>query len=63
LGFEVDYDRIIFSAAFRSLQEKPGYSTIQNRFCTPRLTHSLGFGCGTFFRKIGWKKIIENIRI
>jgi dGTPase len=22
LGFEVDYDRIIFSAAFRSLQDK-----------------------------------------
>jgi dGTPase len=35
LGFEVDYDRIIFSAAFRSLQEKTQVIHYQNRFCTP----------------------------
>lgn len=29
LGFEVDYDRIIFSSEFRSLQDKtPGYSAV-----------------------------------
>jgi len=47
LGFEVDYDRIIFSAAFRSLQDKtqvvPMPITVgSNRdFVHTRLTHSL----------------------
>ena len=35
LGFEVDYDRIIFSSAFRSLQDKTqGNSPFKDRFCT-----------------------------
>ena len=35
LGFEVDYDRVIFSAAFRSLAgQDPGNTSFQNRFCT-----------------------------
>ena len=34
LGFEVDYDRIVFSSYFRSLQrQNTGYSFFQNRFC------------------------------
>lgn len=47
LGFDVDYDRIIFSSAFRSLQDKtqviPLPMTIanNNNFVHTRLTHSL----------------------
>lgn len=47
LGFEVDYDRIIFSSAFRSLQDKTqvmplSISTGANKaFVHTRLTHSL----------------------
>ncbi len=47
LGFEVDYDRIIFSSAFRSLQDKtqvvPMPITVGSRkeFVHTRLTHSL----------------------
>ena len=47
LGFEVDYDRIIFSAAFRSLQDKtqvvPMPITVGSTrsFVHTRLTHSL----------------------
>jgi dGTPase len=35
LAFEVDYDRIIFSSAFRSLQDKTQVIPLsKNRFCT-----------------------------
>jgi len=42
LGFEVDYDRIIFSHAFRSLQDKTQVIPLsQTGFVHTRLTHSL----------------------
>ena len=47
LGFEVDYDRIIFSSAFRSLQDKtqvvplPMHMGSHQDFVHTRLTHSL----------------------
>lgn len=47
LGFEVDYDRIIFSNSFRSLQDKtqvvplPVQSASHRNFVHTRLTHSL----------------------
>jgi dGTPase len=41
-GFEVDYDRIIFSAAFRSLQDKTQVIPLSKiDFVHTRLTHSL----------------------
>lgn len=42
LGFEVDYDRVIFSSAFRSLQDKTQVVPMsQTDFVHTRLTHSL----------------------
>ncbi|MFD0964517.1 dGTP triphosphohydrolase [Pseudofulvibacter geojedonensis] len=42
LGFEVDYDRIIFSEAFRSLQDKTQVIPLSKTdFVHTRLTHSL----------------------
>jgi dGTPase len=42
LGFEVDFDRIIFSSAFRSLQDKTQVIPLsQTDFVHTRLTHSL----------------------
>jgi dGTPase len=42
LGFEVDYDRIIFSSAFRSLQDKTQVVPMsQTDFVHTRLTHSM----------------------
>ncbi len=42
LGFEVDYDRIIFSAPFRSLQDKTQVVPLsKTSFVHTRLTHSL----------------------
>lgn len=47
LGFEVDYDRIIFSSAFRGLQDKtqvmplPVTASARKAFVHTRLTHSL----------------------
>ncbi|WP_340067235.1 dGTP triphosphohydrolase [Ascidiimonas aurantiaca] len=42
LGFEVDYDRIIFSSAFRSLQDKTQVIPLsQTNFVHTRLTHSM----------------------
>ena len=47
LGFEVDYDRIIFSSAFRSLQDKtqvvplPIHMGTHKDFVHTRLPHSL----------------------
>ena len=46
LGFEVDYDRIIFSAAFRSLQDKTQVIPLSKTdFVHNRLTHSLEVSC------------------
>ena len=42
LGFEVDYDRIIFSSEFRSLQDKTQVIPLSDSdFVHTRLTHSL----------------------
>ncbi|MDC7994765.1 deoxyguanosinetriphosphate triphosphohydrolase [Altibacter sp. HG106] len=42
LGFEVDYDRIIFSSSFRSLQDKTQVIPLsKTSFVHTRLTHSL----------------------
>ena len=42
LGFEVDYDRIIFSSTFRSLQDKTQVIPFSKTdFVHTRLTHSL----------------------
>jgi dGTPase len=42
LGFEVDYDRIIFSSEFRSLQDKTQVIPMSKTdFVHTRLTHSL----------------------
>ena len=42
LGFEVDYDRIIFSDSFRSLQDKTQVVPLSKTdFVHTRLTHSL----------------------
>lgn len=42
LGFEVDYDRVIFSAPFRSLQDKTQVIPLSDTdFVHTRLTHSL----------------------
>lgn len=42
LGFEVDYDRIVFSSAFRSLQDKTQVIPLsRTSFVHTRLTHSM----------------------
>lgn len=42
IGFEVDYDRVIFSSAFRSLQDKTQVIPLsKTSFVHTRLTHSL----------------------
>lgn len=42
LGFDVDYDRVIFSSAFRSLQDKTQVIPLsKTSFAHTRLTHSL----------------------
>ena len=41
LGFEVDYDRIVFSSYFRSLQDKTQVIPFQKQILFMRLTHSL----------------------
>lgn len=62
LGFEVDYDRIIFSSAFRSLQDKTQVIPLSKTdFVHTRLTHSLEVSVvgRSLGRKAG-KKIIEK---
>lgn len=56
LGFEVDYDRIIFSSAFRSLQDKTQVIPMSKTdFVHTRLTHSLEVSVvgRTLGRKVG----------
>ncbi len=62
LGFEVDYDRIIFSSAFRSLQDKTQVIPLSNTdFVHTRLTHSLEVSVvGRSLGRVAGKKIIEK---
>lgn len=62
LGFEVDYDRIIFSSEFRSLQDKTQVIPLsQTDFVHTRLTHSLEVSVvgRSIGRKVG-EKILEK---
>ena len=62
LGFEVDYDRIIFSAAFRSLQDKTQVIPLSKTdFVHTRLTHSLEVSVvGRSLGRLVGKKILEK---
>lgn len=62
LGFEVDYDRIIFSSAFRSLQDKTQVIPLsQTGFVHTRLTHSLEVSVvGRSLGRVVGKKILEK---
>ena len=62
LGFEVDYDRIVFSHAFRSLQDKTQVIPFsKTSFVHTRLTHSLEVSVvgRSLGRRIG-KAILEK---
>ncbi len=62
LGFEVDYDRIIFSSEFRSLQDKTQVVPLsQTDFVHTRLTHSLEVSVvgRSLGRQVG-KKLLEK---
>ena len=62
LGFEVDFDRIIFSEAFRSLQDKTQVVPLsETDFVHTRLTHSLQVSVvgRTLGRKVG-KVLLER---
>lgn len=62
LGFEVDYDRIIFSSAFRSLQDKTQVIPLSKiDFVHTRLTHSLEVSVvGRSIGRLVGKKIIQK---
>jgi dGTPase len=62
LGFEVDYDRVIFSSAFRSLQDKTQVIPLSKTdFVHTRLTHSLEVSVvGRSLGRIVGKAIIEK---
>jgi len=62
LGFEVDYDRIIFSAAFRSLQDKTQVIPLSKTdFVHTRLTHSLEVSVvGRSLGRLAGEKILEK---
>lgn len=62
LGFDVDYDRIIFSAAFRSLQDKTQVIPLSKTdFVHTRLTHSLEVSVvGRSLGRLVGKQIIEK---
>lgn len=67
LGFEVDYDRIIFSSAFRSLQDKtqvvplPIHMGANKDFVHTRLTHSLEVSVvGRSLGRIAGKALLEK---
>ena len=62
LGFEVDFDRIIFSAPFRSLQDKTQVIPLSKTdFVHTRLTHSLEVSVvGRSIGRLVGKKIIEK---
>jgi dGTPase len=62
LGFEVDYDRVIFSSAFRSLQDKTQVIPLSKTdFVHTRLTHSLEVSVvGRSLGRIAGKKILDK---
>lgn len=62
LGFEVDYDRIIFSSEFRSLQDKTQVIPLsQTDFVHTRLTHSLEVSVvGRTLGRLAGKQLIEK---
>jgi len=62
LGFEVDYDRIIFSSAFRSLQDKTQVIPLsKTSFVHTRLTHSLEVSVvGRSLGRMVGKSILEK---
>ncbi|NMH27017.1 deoxyguanosinetriphosphate triphosphohydrolase [Flavobacterium silvaticum] len=62
LGFEVDYDRIIFSSAFRSLQDKTQVIPLSKTdFVHTRLTHSLEVSVvGRSLGRLAGKQILEK---
>ncbi len=61
LGFEVDYDRVIFSSAFRSLQDKTQVVPLSDTdFVHTRLTHSLEVSVvARSLGRIAGKKLLE----
>ncbi len=70
LGFEVDYDRIIFSSPFRSLQDKTQVIPLpisvgsQKNFVHTRLTHSLEVSVvGRSLGRVAGKHILEKYPI
>lgn len=62
LGFEVDYDRIIFSSAFRSLQDKTQVIPLSKTdFVHNRLTHSLEVSVvGRSIGRLVGKQVLEK---
>ena len=62
LGFEVDYDRIVFSSSFRSLQDKTQVIPFSKTdFVHTRLTHSLEVSVvGRSIGRLAGKEIINN---
>ncbi len=62
LGFEVDFDRIVFSSSFRSLQDKTQVIPLsQTDFVHTRLTHSMEVSVvGRSLGRIVGQKIIEK---
>ncbi len=62
LGFEVDYDRVIFSAAFRSLQDKTQVIPLSKTdFIHTRLTHSLEVSVvGRSLGRIAGKQLLSK---
>ncbi|MDR6300029.1 deoxyguanosinetriphosphate triphosphohydrolase [Mesonia maritima] len=62
LGFEVDYDRVIFSSAFRSLQDKTQVIPLSKTdFVHTRLTHSLEVSVvGRSLGRIVGKQLLEK---
>jgi len=62
LGFDVDYDRIVFSQHFRSLQDKTQVIPLsQTGFVHTRLTHSLEVSVvGRSLGRMAGKRILEK---
>jgi len=62
LGFEVDYDRVIFSSAFRSLQDKTQVIPLSKTdFVHTRLTHSLEVSVvGRSLGRIAGQQLLEK---
>lgn len=62
LGFEVDYDRIVFSSAFRSLQDKTQVIPLSKTdFVHTRLTHSMEVSVvGRSLGRIVGKKVLQR---